>query len=65
MTASAAVAAAAQEGLAAAVRGEPAGPQAAIVIVGHEPGAREILQQELSKRYGTDLGRPAFSGQLN
>jgi thioredoxin reductase (NADPH) len=54
MTASAAVAAAAQEGLAAAGRGEPAGPQAAIVIVGREPGAREILQQELSKRYGAD-----------
>jgi thioredoxin reductase len=64
MTASAAVAAAAQEGLAAAVRGEAAGPQAAIVIVGREPGARELLQQELSKRYGSDYqivvcGRPA------
>ena len=53
MTASAAVAAV-QEGLPAAVRGEPTGPQAAIVIVGREPGAREILQQELSKRYGAD-----------
>ena len=41
-------------GLAAAVRGEPAGAQAGIVIVCREPGAREILNRELSKRYGTD-----------
>jgi thioredoxin reductase len=54
MTASAGVAAAAYEGLAAAVRGETAGPQAAIVIVCREPGAREILHRELSKRYGAD-----------
>ncbi|MGE5287682.1 MAG: FAD-dependent oxidoreductase [Micromonosporaceae bacterium] len=63
MTASAGVAAA-YEGLAAAVRGEIAGPRAAIVIVGRDPGAREILSRELSKRYGGDYqivvcGRPA------
>ena len=54
MTASASVAAAAYEGLAAAVRGEAAGAQAAIVIVSRDPGAREILHRELSKRYGAD-----------
>src|SRR2546430_5251786 len=54
MTASAAVAAASNEALAAAVGGEPAGPQAAIVIVGRDSGAREILQREVSKRYGAD-----------
>ena len=54
MTASANVAAAAHEGLAAAVRGDNAGPQAAIVIVSRDPGAREILHRELSKRYGAD-----------
>ena len=64
MTASASVAAAAYEGLAAAVRGDNAGAQAAIVIVCREPGAREILHRELSKRYGADYqivacGRPA------
>ena len=53
MTASAGIAAAADEGLAAAGRGE-AGAQAAIVIVCREPGAREILHRELSKRYGGD-----------
>ena len=64
MSTSAGVAAAAHEGLAAAVRGETAGAQAAIVIVCREPGAREILHRELSKRYGSDYqivvcGRPA------
>ena len=64
MTASAGVAAAADEGLAAAVRGDTAGARAAIVIVGREPGAREILHRELSRRYGADYqilscGRPA------
>ena len=64
MTASAGVAAAAYEGPAAAVRGETAGAQATIVIVSREPGAREILHRELSKRYGADYqivacGRPA------
>jgi len=54
MTASAVVAAAADEGLAAAAGGEAAGAQAAIVIVGREPGARGILHRELSKRYGAD-----------
>jgi thioredoxin reductase len=54
MTASADVAAAADKGLAAAVGGENAGAQAAIVIVSQEPGAREILHRELSKRYGAD-----------
>ena len=64
MTASAGAAAAAHEGLAAAVRGETAGAQAAIVIVSREPAARQILHRELSKRYGADYqvvacGRPA------
>jgi thioredoxin reductase (NADPH) len=54
MTASAAVAAAADERLATAVRGEAAGAQAAIVIVSRDPGTREILYRELSKRYGGD-----------
>ena len=54
MTASAVVAAAADEGLAAAVGGEAARAQAAIVIVGRDPGARGILHRELSKRYGAD-----------
>src|SRR5262245_35490678 len=62
MTASADVTTAADEGL--AVRGEPAGPQAAIVILCRDPGAREILRRELCKRYGGDYqivvcGRPA------
>ena len=47
MTASAVAAAEADEGLAA-------GARAAIVIVSREPGAREILHRELSKRYGAD-----------
>jgi Pyridine nucleotide-disulphide oxidoreductase len=64
MTASAGAAAAADEGLAAAVRGDTAGAQAAIVIACRAPGAREILRRELSKRYGADYqilacGRPA------
>jgi thioredoxin reductase (NADPH) len=64
MTASADVAAATDEGLAAAGHAEAAGAQAAIVIVGSEPGTREILYRELSKRYGADYqivvcGRPA------
>jgi thioredoxin reductase (NADPH) len=53
MTASAVIAAAADEEL-AAVGGEAAGTQAAIVIVGREPGVRQILHRELSKRYGAD-----------
>jgi thioredoxin reductase len=66
MTASAGIAAAAHEGLAAAAGGEAAGAQAAIAIVCRDPGAREILHRELSKRYGGDYrvvvcGRP---GQL-
>jgi thioredoxin reductase (NADPH) len=64
MTASAGAITAADEGLAAAGRGEAAGAQAAIVIVGRDRGAREILRRELSKRYGADYqivacGRPA------
>ena len=54
MTASAVVAAAADEELAAAERSDAAGAQAAIVIVGREPGARAILHRDLSKRYGAD-----------
>jgi thioredoxin reductase len=70
MTAPAGVAAAtgaataADEGPSSAARGEAAGAQATIVIVASEPGAREILHRELSKRYGEDYqivacGRPA------
>ena len=64
MSASAGVAAAADEGLAAAGRGGTAGAQAAIVIVCRDPGTREILHRELSRRYGADYqilacGRPA------
>src|SRR5215470_12059540 len=64
MTASAGVAAAADEGLATAMPGETAGAPAAIVIVSRDPGTREILSRELSKRYGGDYqivvcGRPA------
>ena len=54
MTASAGIATAPYQELAAAVLGEPAGAQAAIVIVCRDPGAREILNRELSKRYGAD-----------
>ena len=50
MTASAGIAAAAYEELTGAVRGDNAGAQAAIVIVSRDPGAREILHRELSKR---------------
>ena len=55
MTASAGAAAAADEELGAAVRSETAGPQAAIVIVSRDPGTREILHRELSKRYGATI----------
>ena len=54
MSTSAGVAAAAHQELAAAEPGETAGAQAAIVIVSRDPGAREILHRELSKRYGAD-----------
>ena len=54
MATSAAIATAANEEMATAVRGETAGPQAAIVIVCRETSAREILTLELSKRYGAD-----------
>ena len=53
MSTSAGVATAADEGT-AAVRGEIAGAQAAILIISHESGTRENLHRELSKRYGTD-----------
>ena len=54
MNASAGAAAAEYEGLTAAVRGETAEAQAAIVVVCRDPGARVILHRELSKRYGAD-----------
>jgi thioredoxin reductase len=54
MSASAGIATAAYEELAAAVRGETAGAQAVIVVVCRELSAREILDRELSKRYGAD-----------
>jgi DNA-binding NarL/FixJ family response regulator len=60
MSASAGVAAvAAYEGPAAAVRGED-GAQAAIVIVSRDPGTREILHREISKRYSADYQIVAF-----
>jgi thioredoxin reductase len=67
MTASAGTATAVHEELAAAVAGETAGTQAAVVIVGRDPGARQILHRELSKRYGADYqvvvcDRPAELG---
>ncbi|HEY2309126.1 MAG TPA: FAD-dependent oxidoreductase [Streptosporangiaceae bacterium] len=54
MTASAGTLTAAHEELGSAVRGETAGAQAAIVLVCREPGTREILYRELSKRYAAD-----------
>jgi len=54
MTASAGGAAVAHQELGAAVHSETGRAQAAIVIVGHDPGVREILYRELSTRYGTD-----------
>ena len=70
MNASVGAAAAAYEGLAGAVRGDDAGTQAAIVIACREPGAREILHRELSKRYSADYqilagGRPGRAGGLD
>jgi thioredoxin reductase len=67
MNASAGAAAAVDEGVAAAAGGEPAGAQAAIVMVSRDPGARESLHRELSKRYGADYqivvcDRPAELG---
>jgi len=64
MSASAGVATAAYEELAAAGHGEAGGAQAAIVIVGRDAGVRESLHRELSRRYGADYqivvcGRPA------
>ena len=64
MSTSTGVSPAADEGLAAAGRGDTAGAQAAIVVVCREPVAREILHRELSNRYGADYrivvcGRPA------
>src|SRR6266852_7294061 len=54
MTTSAGTATAAHEERAAAGIGEAAGVKAAIVIACREPGVRQILHRELSKRYGTD-----------
>jgi thioredoxin reductase len=53
MSTSAGVAAAQQES-AVAEAGETAGAQAAIIIVSRDPGTREMLHRELSKRYGAD-----------
>jgi thioredoxin reductase len=54
MTASAGAATAANKELATAVHGEPAGAQAVIIIVGRDRGTREMLHQELAKRYSAD-----------
>ena len=52
MTASACLTTARDAEPAAAVRDAAAGAQAAIVIVGRDTGAQEILNWQLSKRYG-------------
>jgi thioredoxin reductase len=54
MTASAGVTVAAPQELRAAVRSETGRARVAIVIVGHDPGVREVLYRELSTRYGAD-----------
>ena len=54
MTVTAGAATAALKELGAVVRDETAEAQAAIVIVSRDPGTREILDRELSKRYGAD-----------
>ena len=54
MVTPAGIATAEYEELAATVRGQPAGAQAAIVIVCRDPSARASLSWELSKRYGAD-----------
>jgi thioredoxin reductase (NADPH) len=54
MTASTGAAAAAHEAQAAAVQAKTAGAQAAIVIACRNPGDREILSREVSKRYSAD-----------
>jgi thioredoxin reductase (NADPH) len=54
MSTSAGVATAAAEGTAGAKQSENAGARAAILVVSHESGTREILHRELSKRYGAD-----------
>ena len=45
-----------------AVRGDAAGAQAAIVLVCRDPGARETVYRELSKRYGADYQILACGG---
>jgi len=54
MTTSGGVAATTHEGLAVAAGSGAAQARAAVVIVCREPGAREVLHRELSKRYGAD-----------
>jgi thioredoxin reductase len=54
MSTSAGAATAAHQKLGAAIAGEAAEASAAIVIVSKDPGTREILHRELSKRYGGD-----------
>ena len=54
MTIAAGPATAVHDGPAPAGLGAAAGVQAAIVLACREPGVREILRRELSKRYGAD-----------
>ena len=54
MSASACIDSAAYEDRVTASSEEPVEAQAAIVVICREPGAREILSRELSKRYATD-----------
>jgi thioredoxin reductase (NADPH) len=63
MTASTGAATAAPGELGAGAPGETAEAQAVIVVVSRDPGVREVLHRELSKRYGGDYqivvcGRP-------
>jgi thioredoxin reductase (NADPH) len=64
MSTSAGAVTAADQQPGAAILRDSAGASAAIVIVSRDPGAREILHRELSKRYGGDYqivacGQPA------
>src|SRR5690242_13758189 len=64
MSTSAGAVTAADQQPGAAILSDSAGAPAAIVIVSRDPGAREILHRELSKRYGGDYqivacGQPA------
>jgi thioredoxin reductase (NADPH) len=54
MTASAFIDSAEHEGLLTTSSAEAGAGQAAVVVICREPGAREIISREMSKRYGAD-----------